>query len=921
MENLNSINQTQISESPVVVRGLTTFHAPEKKTELGATKPESTSHLAINEQEMDLRFGTDSAILRQSYTWTTEQEAGVELFVLDVPRDILALGGSASQQNLQNMPFTRYIFWEGDVELLFQVAGQPFQQGMLLIYWMPLTAYKPQLMNMPFAANIALSPSDSSFVSIRIPYRFFLSVMNTHAISKGDESLGKLRCVVYSKLRSVDKSQVTINMYSKFPNSKFTLPRPVDFTGYTLSPSYVACDNYAARDNEGFEETINENSLGELSRALTAVSVDDDPESLDSVCDMLKRTQEILKRKKVEKGKLDLPDFKCVDLTNPEYQSEGLLDGLIGSVPQLLTGLLGKNDENSNPLGALSGIKMDNPMVPSVTTPVQGQYSGLSKSNGPEPTTSLQLHPNAQAREHHRLFDAKELEINYMLGRECLLARIPWNTNQQALSELWNIELNTTFGIVPEVSRNALGFDPVVAPCNIGLLNQFTFWRADVVIRIVIPKTQFHRGRLRATVAYGAPTLNTDSQTLEYNHVIDLIGEEQSHEIVIPYNSNRKYLRTFEGNIVHPQQNQSLGRFGLFVANQLVASPTVVNTADILVFISFRNVKVAVPRSCPIYRFGSIYGDMQVHNTHLAGQVPKISTKGQAFQAEGQIDTQEDTAPSGAMLDDGEGHPEATTTATESPMHPTPMCTLEPGAPFEYTVSSVLEVMRRNTRYASIQTADIIYAVFSDVETAFLKSTGPPPYTETGFIVRNGTPFPMSKFMAFYAAFGGGLKYRFFIRGGKQNHASIKYFPITSGVGQKRKYTFVSSVDPDWMAVETASAQTFETYYSYTRNSTCVAQEEFYPLNGQSYIDIHVPFQTQYDYLVPGRTPFPGMLALAIDKEASLSCYQSVADDFMPGILIPPEECFLQPWYAPNPPSGSTPTTSRMPPSYNWSGP
>jgi hypothetical protein len=92
---------------------------------------DSLSMKAMAETPMDLNFSTESNVWRSDFTWTNGDPAGTAIYTIDVPFGLLSLGQS---DNIQNMPFDRYTYWTGDVEVSLQINGQPFQQGLLAMY-------------------------------------------------------------------------------------------------------------------------------------------------------------------------------------------------------------------------------------------------------------------------------------------------------------------------------------------------------------------------------------------------------------------------------------------------------------------------------------------------------------------------------------------------------------------------------------------------------------------------------------------------------------------------------------------------------------------------------------------------------------------------------------------------------------------
>lgn len=847
MNNYQTTNKNNDAGTTESQRGLTTFQSEVKKKEGGVSTPSSRSARAINEQQMDLNYGPDSAVLRDTLKWKNADVQNTILATYKVPTDLLALGGVDVARNLQNMPFDRFIFWEGDVEVLFQLVGQPFQQGMLIAYWMPLVAHRTTRINRPFAQCVYLSPNDSSFVSMRLPFRFPLPAMNTLAMEAGEETLGILRVEVFFQLRSVVNTEVTVNVFSKFPNSKFTIPRPPTNKSYRALSA--ECYNTKHQEDQGVDETEEQST------------------EMESVTGVDRRlTRGLMK------------EYASKETMTTNFKAQGVLDSLLG----VLTGTGQK--ENPNPLGGISNIALDNPMVASTSAPVVNQYSGLSKSNGPEPTTSMQLHPDALYRVHQEKFDPEEHKISHILSRETELTEAYWKADQVAGAQIFKINLNSIFRDTLAPNPDG-GYPALQVGANVALLNMFTFWKADIVFRIVAVKTQFHVGRLRATIAYGARSLDGSESTLYYNQILDFTGSEQSHEIRIPFNSNREYLRTYEGDHApHVQQNYSLGFFGLYVANQLQNAPTVVDNVDVAIFVHYENVHVAVPRACPIVRF--ITPQIERDGFRL-DYIP-------SFVAQGMEDTKEDVISTGTLLDDGSENDQAAVTETEIVEVPRKMCSLKPGEKFEYEVESVLDLMRRNTR-VRVYDPDA-GSLFRWKDDLFLQ--GNPSRLGAVYSGPAKLSHPLN---TFYAGWAGGIKYRFFSNTVYNPGISVKYFPTPTddSIDALRPPLVGALFDPEYEDRLTLNTLTYGSSYNALYGSFA-AQEQAFPLANQSYIDVHVPFQSEYDFVSYGNTTVPGLIALAINTGdvAELIAYTSAADDYAPGILVPPQSCYIQPYVA-----------------------
>jgi hypothetical protein len=178
---------------------------------------------ALNEESMSLNFGTDSRVYRTSFIWSMANVTGEAIAQFDVPFGLLELGDN---QNLQNMPFDRFVYWNGDVELVFQLNATPFQQGLLVAYFVPLAKYEVEIANITTNLHVMIQPDQSATYSLMIPFKYLRSIMNT--IARGTESLGTVYVTPLSSLVGVDVDEVTVTMYTSFPNSNFSIPRPVE---------------------------------------------------------------------------------------------------------------------------------------------------------------------------------------------------------------------------------------------------------------------------------------------------------------------------------------------------------------------------------------------------------------------------------------------------------------------------------------------------------------------------------------------------------------------------------------------------------------------------------------------------------------------------------------------------------------------
>jgi hypothetical protein len=182
---------------------------------------------SLNEIAMPLEYGPSSLMYRQDFNWDTTQAAGTIIQEITAPFGLLS---EANVDNIQNMPFQRFIYFKADIEITIQVTGTPFQAGRLLAFWLPfvetnLGGYTVE--DGLMVPHVKIGPNRNTTAVLRVPFRFYRNVMNTYAGALGQEEMGVFQIGVLSPLVvNNDDTTVSVSIYSRFVNSKFTIPRP-----------------------------------------------------------------------------------------------------------------------------------------------------------------------------------------------------------------------------------------------------------------------------------------------------------------------------------------------------------------------------------------------------------------------------------------------------------------------------------------------------------------------------------------------------------------------------------------------------------------------------------------------------------------------------------------------------------------------
>lgn len=187
-----------------------------------------------------------------------------------------------------------------------------------------------------------------------------------------------------------------------------------------------------------------------------------------------------------------------------------------------------------------------------------------------------------------------ELAIAYLTQKESVLAVANWDIGDAKDVALVLSNVTPTLcEIVSEASQDVL-YD---TPCGMAS-RMFSNWRGDLIVRLKIICSQYHKGRLRVSYdPLGDIYIDADNTTVVQNKIID-ISESSNIEIRIPYMAPTSWLRVRDTAVedfsvktavaaVAPTYDTDFhnGRLTVRVLNELTAP---VDTADVKVVVSVR---------------------------------------------------------------------------------------------------------------------------------------------------------------------------------------------------------------------------------------------------------------------------------------------------------------------------------------------
>lgn len=174
--------------------------------------------------------------------------------------------------------------------------------------------------------------------------------------------------------------------------------------------------------------------------------------------------------------------------------------------------------------------------------------------------------------------DQDEMSFNFLKTREAFIETTNWTASTAVGTTLYSKYINPlnlySIGSTPHTT-NLIWY---TGPPVFYLSNIFQFWRGSIVIKFKFAKTAFHTGRLQVTWTPAdttvpvVPTLVTSDISLR--EIIDLSVSDE-FELTLPYMVNSSYLKT----------DESSGYITIKVLNQLRAPDSVVQSIDMLSFI------------------------------------------------------------------------------------------------------------------------------------------------------------------------------------------------------------------------------------------------------------------------------------------------------------------------------------------------
>nr|QUS52722.1 hypothetical protein 2 [Mute swan feces associated picorna-like virus 19] len=175
-------------------------------------------------------------------------------------------------------------------------------------------------------------------------------------------------------------------------------------------------------------------------------------------------------------------------------------------------------------------------------------FHSMASSEISQPIEKLTLDPkNELTVDGHvtGITQKEELQIDSLCRRESYIDSFTWTAADATNTLLWGTKVTPALLVVEGTTP-----DRRYSLTPMAMVNQlFSFWRGDIVIRIRLIASKYHRGRVRITWDPSANLeANSGTNTSNYNVIQDL-NECADIRIRVPYLQRTAYLKTTDSPI------------------------------------------------------------------------------------------------------------------------------------------------------------------------------------------------------------------------------------------------------------------------------------------------------------------------------------------------------------------------------------
>lgn len=551
-----------------------------------------------------------------SFKWTSAQSPGDLVFSID---DIF-MSLVATVQNYNKVQGFR--FMKADIELIITLNAQPFQQGGLLLWRIPVNPLDVTWSMYKFNGSLGrqtIRPAtgfqslvynlmDAGKIRMTIPYvnpNPFIDVVSYPFPSP----LGGVYLTVYSSLIT---GTVEGYLQARFVNVRLVGPTDEALNSSLIPPSLSL--RMPPREFAGQRAKFSED---QKDKNRTKYKLE--PQTLDRIYDDISRRQTPSQRANGrlptggEQAAMSVDTSPPASSSNPSILTNKPISAAltaVASVSGLVATFFPPARIVATPITWLAAaasrvasfLGWSKPMDTSKVSTIRVKTSRyLTNFNGVDTGDVLAL-DSGNAVVATDLFgtDLDEMMFDHIITNFNYGSFFSWSTSQDTGTVL------ATYYVSPNVFDDSgyvtsTGAAVITNPTQLGFVaNFFSLWNGDISFQFRAFKTNFHSGRLRIRWQPGDTPGATysDSGSLTYSVIWDL-RTQNTTVVTIPYIHERPWIHTMNiyNKLQSPVPNTYNGHIIVEVLNELVATSTVSNTIEIVVELAAKpGFSFAVPK-------------------------------------------------------------------------------------------------------------------------------------------------------------------------------------------------------------------------------------------------------------------------------------------------------------------------------------
>jgi len=468
---------------------IVTFEDEGTVEEQSLTLPTSMpEHLAANAREgreHEIKDFLSRPLLLKNFLWKATDAPATDLFIINFPNDLFV-------QPTVNEKINGFTWFRGDLVLRVNVNAQKFQQGFLLIYFVPYRfsrATPPPtdaLTTKTGYPHVVMNLADSQSMTLKIPFVGPMSHLN---IIREWWSIGSVVCTVYGQLAGGD-AEIGGSVWGHFEDAEVTVPTGVKPYAVPLTDSPSMIKTYAQM---GKVNQVAEKKEGFISGAAKAVGT-------------------------VSKVAAMIPGLSTF------AAPVAAVAGVVGNIASAFGFSKPTSDKIPEPYQVQTSKHYNN-------------FNGgdLSKKLALDATNSISSDP---------IFGSgvDEMSLPYIAGTMNYYRTFNFTKTQTAGTVIFS----TAVSPLGEAQQYKNYLATWVFTHLAFVARMFAYWSGGIKYKLRFVKTKFHSGRLRVSVVpqgiQGA-TVATFDANKAISYIIDL-KEKSEFEFTVPYNFNTPMMPT-----------------------------------------------------------------------------------------------------------------------------------------------------------------------------------------------------------------------------------------------------------------------------------------------------------------------------------------------------------------------------------------